>query len=382
MTRPSRRRGEPLVALGLIMLSWVGLRAAFWQEPYVPGVAGLVALRPMGEKAGQGPVAAHGSGLRKFQPANLPGTEPMPLAPTPALRPWRPEPLALRPQDSALTPAPAGGPASRQGVAAASQLLWMAAMAGLPSPQALLGKAGGSAKGADGGNTPADLAGVRPGGERRWSGDGWLMWREGGAVARNGVTPPTYGASQGGVVLRYRLAPNSAWQPTAYLRLTGAMDNSGQADSAFGFSARPIGALPVIAAVEGRVSRFSNGSIHLRPAAMVITELTPQPLPFAMRAEIYGAAGYVGGPGATGFVDGQVRLDHHLATVGPTEIRAGGGLWGGAQQGASRLDVGPAATVRVAGDHFGARLGLDWRLRVAGDAAPTSGPAVTLSAGF
>ncbi len=356
MTRRSRRRGEPLVVLAAILLSWVGLRAVLWQEPYVRGWRGWSRC---GLRAG--------TGL---------GTESMAFARTPALRPWRPEPLALRPQDTALTPAPSGEPTSRQGIAAASQLLWMAAMAGLPSPQALLGKGAGTA------DVVPDLARVRSGGERRWSGDGWLMWREGGAIARNGVTAPTYGASQGGVVLRYRLAPSSALQPTAYLRVTGAMDNSGQADSAFGFSARPIGALPLIAAVEGRVSRFSNGSIHLRPAAMVITELTPQPLPFAMRAEIYGAAGYVGGPGATGFVDGQLRLDHHLATVGPTEIRAGGGLWGGAQQGASRLDVGPTATVRVAGEHFGARLGFDWRLRVAGDAAPTSGPAVTLSAGF
>jgi hypothetical protein len=34
------------------------------------------------------------------------------------------------------------------------------------------------------------------------------------------------------------------------------------------------------------------------------------------------------------------------------------------------------------GDRAGARLGVDWRFRVAGDAAPSSGPAVTLSAGF
>ena len=280
--------------------------------------------------------------------------------------------VSLRPY-SAPAPMPLAPANSQAGVAAANQLLWMAAMAGLPSPQALL---------RGGGDAVPDLARVRPAAERRWSGDGWLMWRQGNAAPVNGLPPPTYGASQGGVVLRYRLAPSSGLQPTLYLRVTGALDGSGQADSAFGFSARPIARLPVIAAVEARLSRFSNGSAHLRPAAMVVTELTPQPMPFAMRAEMYGAAGYVGGPASTALIDGQLRVDHHVASIGPSEIRAGAGLWGGAQQGAGRLDVGPTASVRVASDHFAARLGVDWRLRVAGDAAPTSGPAVTLSTGF
>ncbi len=372
MKSRSRRRGQPLLVLGAIMLSWVGLRAALWQQPYLPTVPGLVALRPLARLVGHG-LASNIPG-RIVRPALQ-----SPLAPSPLLRPWRPEPLALRPQDVTLVAAsrPAE-PASRQGVAAANQLLWMAAMAGLPSPQALLGNGGGSG----GGDIIPDLARVRVAGERRWSGDGWLMWRQGGAAPAGGLAPPVYGASQGGLVLRYRLAPSSALQPTLYMRVTGALDGSGQADSAFGFSARPIAGLPLIAAVEGRVSRFSNGTTHLRPAAMVVTELTPQPMPFALRAETYAAAGYVGGPGATAFVDGQLRVDHHVASFGPSEIRAGGGMWGGAQAGAGRLDIGPTATVRLAGDHYAARLGLDWRLRVAGDALPTSGPAMTLSAGF
>ena len=360
----SRRRGEPLLVLAAVLLSWVGLRAAQWQQPYAPEVAGLATQ------------LAHRFGHR-LMPRNSELAQPASLVSVAPLRPWRPEPLALRPQDGAL-PSPVPGErtdaTSRSGVAAANQLLWMSAMAGLPSPQALLSHGSGP--------VVPDLGRVRPAAERRWTGDGWLMWRQGGASASHGLAPPTYGASQGGAVLRYALAPSSALQPTLYMRVTGAMDGSGEADSAFGFSARPISGLPLIAAVEGRVSRFANGTTHLRPAAMVVTELTPQPMPFAMRAEIYAAAGYVGGPGATAFVDGQLRVDHHVATVGPTEVRAGGGVWGGAQQGANRLDVGPTATVRLAGQHYAARLGLDWRLRVAGDAAPSSGPAVTVAAGF
>lgn len=56
---------------------------------------------------------------------------------------------------------------------------------------------------------------------------------------------------------------------------------------------------------------------------------------------------------------------------------------GGAQKGAARLDVGPAASAAVGlGESGGARLAVDWRFRVAGSAAPKSGPALTLSAGF
>ena len=50
---------------------------------------------------------------------------------------------------------------------------------------------------------------------------------------------------------------------------------------------------------------------------------------------------------------------------------------------ASRLDVGPTATVGwPLGPTGAARLGVDWRFRVRGNAIPASGPAVTLSAGF
>ena len=378
MRRSTRRRGEPLLALVAILMLWVGVRVVLWEQPYVASVPGLLALRGLG-----------GSPWRKVaRPA-----PPAPAMPaSPLLRPWQVEPLAPRPVDGdsspmalrqrdALAPAP---DAPRSMAAAAHQLMWMAAMAELPSPQALLGADAGPDAGPDAGGGALVLGSMRvsPAAERRWSGDGWLLWRRGGSTPHGSLPPPSYGASQGGMVLRYRLAPSSPFKPTLYLRATGAADGSGEADSAFGFSARPIEGLPVILAAEARVSRFSGGGTRLRPAVMMVTELAPQPMPFAMRAEMYAAAGYVGGYAATAFVDGQLRVDRPIATIGPTEIRAGGGAWGGAQQGANRLDVGPTASVKVSSGQIGARLGVDWRFRVVGDAAPSSGPAMTLAAGF
>ncbi|MBW8785010.1 MAG: hypothetical protein JF593_10290, partial [Novosphingobium sp.] len=139
---------------------------------------------------------------------------------------------------------------------------------------------------------------------------------------------------------------------------------------------------PVTASAELRATRLAGGAVRLRPAAALVTEIAPIALPAQTRAEFYAQAGYVGGTAATAFVDGQLRLDRRIAGVGRSELRAGGGVWGGAQKGAARLDAGPSATLGFPAGAGAARLGLDWRFRIAGNAAPASGPALTLSAGF
>ncbi|MFN3725748.1 MAG: hypothetical protein ACK4SZ_05515 [Allosphingosinicella sp.] len=90
-----------------------------------------------------------------------------------------------------------------------------------------------------------------------------------------------------------------------------------------------------------------------------------------------GQAGAVGAEDPDLFADGLVRATTQL---GPVDV--GGGLWGGAQPGASRLDAGPhlSAPLRVGGVNL--RLMGEWRFRLAGDAAPGSGPAFTLASDF
>ncbi len=171
-------------------------------------------------------------------------------------------------------------------------------------------------------------------------------------------------------------------RPTAYLRTTSSVGAINETTAALGLSARPIPRLPVDAALEGRVTA-QGGSRRVQPVAMAVTELPPILLPGALRAEAYGQAGYVAGRYATPFADGQLRVDRSLLTVGRVEARAGGGVWGGIQKGASRVDAGPGATVSMplTSKVFG-RLAVDWRFRVAGNAEPGSGPAVTVAAGF
>jgi hypothetical protein len=68
------------------------------------------------------------------------------------------------------------------------------------------------------------------------------------------------------------------------------------------------------------------------------------------------------------------------ATVGPVGI--GAGAWGGAQPGASRLDAGPTLSWRLPAARAHLRIEAGWRFRLAGEAAPGSGPALTLLADF
>jgi hypothetical protein len=175
--------------------------------------------------------------------------------------------------------------------------------------------------------------------------------------------------------------PTSGHRPTAYVRTNAALVAGGEREVAGGLSLRPMPRLPVVVAAEARVTRVGNATL-VRPALMAVTELAPITLPAEARAEFYLQGGFVGGRGATPFVDGSVRIDRQVARLGPVEVRAGAGVWGGAQEGSSRLDIGPTATLGVSRDGAAARLGLDWRLRVAGEAAPASGPALTISAGF
>ncbi|MEY4722294.1 MAG: hypothetical protein RIQ46_2019, partial [Pseudomonadota bacterium] len=268
-------------------------------------------------------------------------------------------------------------------VAAGHIMLWMAAFSQMPEPASLVPPPGlaPAAEPPPPGIAAAAVAVAAP--PRRWSGDGWLLLRRGGlAGTAAGPSSPTYGASQAGAVIRYRLDPHSGHRPALFLRATAALNRSRERDVAAGLVLRPVPALPVAVSAEARISD-SRAGIRTRPAAFAHTELAPIDLPGGWRAEAYGQAGLVGGRGGTAFADGQLRVDRPVARFGPAELRAGGGAWAGAQEGVSRVDVAPGVTLGLPmGGAASARVALDWRFRIAGNARPETGPALTLSAGF
>jgi hypothetical protein len=246
-----------------------------------------------------------------------------------------------------------------------------AAVAGTPSPSS----------DSEPRNTPFPyLAPQNEGSRSRWSADGWLLWRQ------DSDSPllsgrPSYGRSQAGAVLRYELAPSNRHRPQAYLRATTALEGARERDFAAGLSARPLSSIPVRLHAEARVSERAGGN-EVRPAAFATTELPSLSLPGNLRAEAYAQAGYVGGDFETAFVDGQARIDRTIAADEDFDLRAGAGVWGGAQEDSGRLDVGPSASLTFRLGETTGRVAADYRFRVAGDARPASGPALTLSAGF
>jgi hypothetical protein len=398
-------RGQPLVALLAVLGGWIGGRVATWEPPsliegavaseqsrsfaaspqsdsrgYVldprigplslPGSgggnspSGIAALR-LNERADFSPVTlagrSEGRGLARSFLSNLSGHRW-------AASVWSLAPGWAPPEMAASHIEPPRGP----GLSGYAALPSLSAMAAQPAPPPSVGQGAG---------IPPQSA-PEPARPRRWSGDAWALMRQGGGATVAGVLPATYGASQSGAVLRYRIDMRNAHRPAAYVRTTSTLGGLQETAVAAGLSARPLPALPVVAAVEGRMTE-QGGRRRFQPALMAVTELPPFQLPWDVRGEAYGQAGYVGGSFATLFADGQFRFDKSLLTVGAVDARLGGGVWGGIQRGARRLDLGPSALVTMPlGKRTYGRIAVDWRFRTTGNAEPASGPAVTLSAGF
>lgn len=188
-------------------------------------------------------------------------------------------------------------------------------------------------------------------------------------------------------MIRYRLAPSSGHRPQAYVRASAALQRPRDAELAAGLSARPLPRLPLRLAAEIRAVD-TQAEVKIRPSAMAITEFPPIDLPAGLTAEAYAQGGYVGGEFATPFIDGQARVTREVArfggagATGGALLAAGAGAWGGAQKDVQRLDIGPSASVSFNIGKVYSRVAVDYRFRVAGEARPRSGPALTLSAGF
>ncbi len=380
-----RRRGQPLAVLGGVLAGWVALRIVLWEPTLAVEIK--LAAAPYREPASAfAPVRSAALETGNNRPVGL-----APLGPSKSQRrslildqvprideqsgPSKGSGRAVAGDDvgAVFSPSQPREPMIQPRIAAGHQLMMMAALGQLPLPPLLAAARG----------WPDALPAPRPdpAAPSRWSGDGWVLLRRGSDGLTTAPSFARYGASQAGAVLRYRLVPASPLRPQANLRLTRALVGSRESEAAAGLSLRPLGGVPLRLYGEGRVQRVA-GDTRLRPAASLVTELPLLALPLGAEAEVYAQGGYVGGTDATPFFDAQLTADRKLAARGPAELRLGAGVWAGGQEGASRIDLGPRATLRLRIGEAPSRLALDWRFRVAGNAAPASGPALTLSAGF
>jgi hypothetical protein len=212
---------------------------------------------------------------------------------------------------------------------------------------------------------------------RHWSGDAYTLFRD--AAAGGAAATPVLGGGQSGASLAYTPDP-LARRPLAVIgRLYAAHDGNGRIDAATAQAAIGVRwqlAKGVSIAAERLIAigNSTQGDWNLRIAAG--GEQWAGPVAF----DAYGEAG-VRGNGDV-YAGGEARAAVGVASLGPVRLAAGPGAWGSVQSGTatvSRADVGGGV---AATGPKGLVVRADWRWRLAGNAAPGSGPAVTVAWSF
>ena len=190
---------------------------------------------------------------------------------------------------------------------------------------------------------------------RRWSGEAYTLLRDPGPAGP--AASPVLGGSQSGGTLSWTPAP-LARRPLAIVARYNAASLGGSVDPATGQAAFGVRWRPVAGGAEGK-----KGSVQWSG---------------------YGEAGALGAGDV--FAGVQLRAGVPVVQLGKFAFVAGPGSWASLQHGngftSGRIDVGPTLLLRAPMGKLSVDIMADWRFRVAGNALPGSGPALTLSTGF
>lgn len=189
------------------------------------------------------------------------------------------------------------------------------------------------------------------------------------------------GGSQGGVRIDYRLWNAGARSLSLYGRITRALEQPHAEEAALGVSLRPVEGLPVALLAERRQRLGTGGRSAF--TFMAAGGIGPKDIAPRLEIEGYAQAGIVVLPGSDAFADGRLSLAYRMTprSSGPN-LAVGVAVSGGAQTGASRLDIGPEVRLRLPVGRGHLRLSAEWRERIVGAARPSSGPAAALVADF
>jgi hypothetical protein len=201
----------------------------------------------------------------------------------------------------------------------------------------------------------------------------WAVLRSqqtGVAGSRSLASGGQLGASQAGARLIY----NIDRRISVAARTSSEVGRRG-GEVAAGVRVQPLVSIPVWITAERRqaLGRYGGG----RNAFALFAEggVYERPLPWRFTLDGYAQGGIVGMRSHDWFVDGGVWVTRPVYR----NFSAGFGVWGGAQPHLYRVDAGPRVTMRV---RKNVKVHLDWRQRLAGNARPGSGPALTLAADF
>jgi hypothetical protein len=375
--------------LGFAVLAWAGVRAASLSfapgmtAPLVP-VAKAATLPPVATTSFDPPPPPDPLPMQQPYPGMSAGygpTVPGAYPPAYAYPPANNYPPAYYPRGDRTIVIPASWPAAPASHPVASG--WDRVM---PTPQPLYYVPMGNEPGATGpgastppmrvaGERSAALPVTRAGPPRfdRLQLTAWALLRgtgKGTIPTTSLASGGTLGGSQAGARLMYRF--DDAW--TATLRTSSSVGGVRGAEVAGGVRWQPFRSIPIAITAERRegLGRFGG-----RSAFAVFAEggLYHRALFNKVYLDGYIQGGVVGFNNRDLFVDGGATLSRPIWR----NISGGVGVWGAAQPGLYRLDAGPRITMQV---RRGIKVHADYRLRLIGNAAPPSGPAVTLAADF
>ena len=190
-----------------------------------------------------------------------------------------------------------------------------------------------------------------------------------------GIGPPSLasGGQLGGSQAGARLSYNFTRQIAATFRASNDVGYRG-GEVAGGVRIRPLGNIPLWFTAERR-QRVGDGTGRNAFALFAEGGVYQRPMPWDFELDAYLQAGVVGFHSRDAFIDGALTFTRPVYR----NFSAGLGVWGGAQPGVHRLDAGPRISMKV---RTNVRVHFDWRQRLTGNAAPGSGPAITLAGDF
>ena len=213
---------------------------------------------------------------------------------------------------------------------------------------------------------------------RRWSGDAYVLFRDAGVIP-GAAASPVLGSGQSGSSIAFTPDPLANRPVAAIARIFAAHGRDNRIDGATAQAAIGIRwqlRSGISVAVERLIpiGRFTSADWNLRIAAGGERRLG------LVYFEAYGEGGARGNGDV--YAGGQVRAEVPVGTLLGLKLGAGPGIWSSIQTGpttVSRVDLGVGVAGRLPAR---AAVNVDWRWRVAGNAAPVSGPAVTVSMAF
>lgn len=218
------------------------------------------------------------------------------------------------------------------------------------------------------------LPSSRKGSKSGWQVSAWAIVRDSGR-GQSLAAAGQLGGAQAGARATYALG--SGWALAA--RLSGPLASSRGKEAAVALDWRPAVTLPLTFTLERRAGLDRGGRDAFAAGAFGGFTVT---LPLGATLDGYAQAGLVGLKRRDAYVDGAVRAERTIIIAGNARVAAGAGIWGGAQTGASRLDVGPQLVAHIPAGPANVRVSAEWRERVAGNARPGSGPALSIGLDF